>query len=285
MAQGANNFTGKVDSWLTLTEIDYYIQFVKNWIPFNAWYMVNYYSEQDNRTKDRPILNYLKANSNTFKDRIVNLLNTNTEESIQFRKDIAELHLFLDSHSIPNHSSKISFKKTVIDRNSQSIATSTFRNWSFKVEFDSQAKKTTKRFKCQVFITKSQRPIFFEDFNDWSKTDLQLQTSFQQLNRDQQIKLLECVEEVNPSKSVNVVKDVVPNSQGVAHRPRNCIVMNESKNVYFVDDADLISRVLIELLYNLRCVLFHGEIDPTKTNQEAFKYGYRILTPLINTLR
>jgi hypothetical protein len=34
-----NNFRGNIDHWLNQSEPDYYLFFLKAWIPFNAWYV------------------------------------------------------------------------------------------------------------------------------------------------------------------------------------------------------------------------------------------------------
>ncbi len=39
------------------------------------------------------------------------------------------------------------------------------------------------------------------------------------------------------------------------------------------------------MLYELRCKLFHGELDPTEANQDIYKYAYNIQNLLIKELR
>ena len=46
------NNTANIKQWLEKSEVDYFTQFVKAWIPFNAWYRNTY----DTLEKERDIL-------------------------------------------------------------------------------------------------------------------------------------------------------------------------------------------------------------------------------------
>jgi len=35
-----SDFRGNINNWIRLSEPDYYMFFLKTWIPFNAWYVV-----------------------------------------------------------------------------------------------------------------------------------------------------------------------------------------------------------------------------------------------------
>src|ERR1700727_80897 len=94
-----NNFVGNVQKWLAIADVDYYILFVKSWIPFNAWYATSYPAHNNN---DSLILNDIKSTSNIFRDRIIALLAGQNLESQRFRQYLAELHLQLEARSIIN---------------------------------------------------------------------------------------------------------------------------------------------------------------------------------------
>jgi len=53
-------YTENSEKWKSLASIDYFTQFVKAWIPFNAWYK-NYYP---NLRTDREAINEIKAHPN-----------------------------------------------------------------------------------------------------------------------------------------------------------------------------------------------------------------------------
>jgi hypothetical protein len=81
-----------VPRWLSLADlkIDYYTQFIKAWIPFNAWYMVSFYDDTVLKN-DRKILEHIKNNTNPFRDRIINLLRVMTNISKEFRYHVSQL--------------------------------------------------------------------------------------------------------------------------------------------------------------------------------------------------
>lgn len=62
-------YTEHAEKWKALADIDYFTQFIKAWIPFNAWYMTYY----PNLTTDRQAINEIKSTSNKFRDRLIAL--------------------------------------------------------------------------------------------------------------------------------------------------------------------------------------------------------------------
>ena len=50
--------------------------------------------------------------------------------------------------------------------------------------------------------------------------------------------------------------------------------------VYIASDAEKVFPCLMEILYQIRCLLFHGNLKPTKENHEVIKYCYFVLLAL-----
>lgn len=285
MRKKVNNFSGNVPTWLQLADlkIDYYTQFVKAWIPFNAWYTVSYHS--DTLDTDRKILDEIKNKTNPLRDRIINLIIGSDNISREFRHLIGQLHGELEGHSIPNHDSKISFASIIICKNPNTSSNNTYRGLHYKVNFNVTAPKTTKRLKCEIIkASGAMQNIFLEEFYDWSMSDLLNHSSYKALSTEQKEKLRLCFEEVNPNKPTNIIVKPQVKSSGYS-KPPNSITIDSEKNLYFVDDVELVSKVIIEALYQLRCALFHGEINPTDTNQIIYEKAYNILKTLIQELK
>ena len=53
-------------------------------------------------------------------------------------------------------------------------------------------------------------------------------------------------------------------------------------DVVFKDDYSLIYRALIENLYQIRCLLFHGDLEASEPNHRAIKYAYLVLNDWMN---
>ena len=80
-------YTENSEKWKSLASIDYFTQFIKAWIPFNAWYK-NYYPELGT---DRKAINEIKTHPNKFRNRLISLLKDQGNEGIAFKSRIAEL--------------------------------------------------------------------------------------------------------------------------------------------------------------------------------------------------
>lgn len=288
MAGKVNNFSDNVPRWLSIAElkIDYYTQFIKSWIPFNAWYMVSYYDDSLNRKSDRDIIDHIKNNSNPFRDRIINLLSGDDNISNQFKFYLGQLHLQLEGHTIPDNDNKLSFTSLNISRNNNPTHSIPFRNLVYKATHNITAPRGTNRVKCEIFDTRrGNASIYFEEFLDWSINDFLNSINYIALIPERKEKLRLCFEEINPKKPENIVLKPIRDRANNFQQPNRCIVIDKDTNVYFSDDTQLVSKVIIEMLYRLRCVLFHGEINPTETNQGIYEQAYNIQKILIQELR
>ncbi|MBI3378144.1 MAG: hypothetical protein HY035_07070 [Nitrospirae bacterium] len=57
------------------------------------------------------------------------------------------------------------------------------------------------------------------------------------------------------------------------------IKLNE---IFIISDKQKFCACLIEILYQIRCYLFHGHLEPSEVNHEVVKYCYFILWDLMN---
>lgn len=60
---------------------------------------------------------------------------------------------------------------------------------------------------------------------------------------------------------------------------RNKIQLDEK---YVLDDLNILCAGLIEILYQIRCLLIHGNLEPEEENHEVIKYCYFILYALMD---
>lgn len=288
MANRVNNFSDNVPRWLSLAElkIDYYTQFIKSWIPFNAWYMVSYYDETNNRKSDRDIIDHIKNNSNPFRDRIINLLNGYDNDSNQFKFYLGQLHLQLEGHTIPDNENKLSFSSINISKNTNTSQPINFRNLIYKTTYNTNVSRGTNRVKCEIFDSRrGNTNIYLDEMLDWSMNEFLNRASYISLPYERKEKLRLSFEEVNPRKPENIIVRPTRDKNNNYQKPSRCVIIDKDAHIYFVDDSVLVSKVIIEMLYRLRCVLFHGEINPTETNQGIYEYAYNIQKLLIKELR
>ncbi len=61
----------------------------------------------------------------------------------------------------------------------------------------------------------------------------------------------------------------------------NCIKIRSYK---FCNNVDLICKAILENLYSLRCLLFHGDIDPTDGTNKVFESAYFTLKHILKAI-
>lgn len=260
-----NPYIDNAERWLALAEIDYLTQFVKSWIPFNAWYMNMYPSIR----QDREIINEIKTNSNLFRDRLLALLNGSDNDSIIFKGNIAKLHKQLESTYIPKADTRISFTSINIETNPNTVEIHNYRRWTYKVELIRSP--TGNNFNSLVtnFNQTTQYTYSQPRFNI---TDLVHHISNNSNLTEVQSKcLIQTYDKINPKKPTNLIS---PNKIGI-----------KAGEIFLIDDTEKLVKGLIEIIYKLRNILFHGELIPNKDNKKVYEPAFYILNSLIQSLK
>lgn len=259
-----NPYLDNSNRWLALAEIDYLTQFVKAWIPFNAWYMNMY----PTLNRDRIIIEEIKSNPNVFRDKILALLNGTDNDSILFRGQIAKLHQHLESHYIPNADKRITFQSITVEINPVTSETLTFRRWIYKVELT----RTSSAININSLVTNS-GGITQYTYNQ-TKFDVENLTNHidntSTLNQNQKQCLLDTYQKINPRKPTSLIS---PNRHGI-----------EAGNIYLINNPEKLVKGLIEIIYKLRNILFHGELIPNRDNKKVYEPAFYILKTLIQSL-
>jgi len=282
-----NKFHGNVAPWLNLAEVDYFIHFVKAWIPFNAWFSTTYSTEN----QDREIINRIKHETNPFRDKIINYLTKNDPESQEFIKGIGKLHLALEKNIIPSQEYKISLTNVIISKNTLSDFSVVVNGHNIKVTYNHSAQKGAQKINIKVIELKGYSPKMDWSQNDWDIEELKGNYDFKKIGKSTirikiQNAILKCYEEINPYKPTSLI--LPPKTKGKAIlqylAPENCIRVDTYKHVYLIDEPETIAKGLIEILYNLRNCLFHGEINPSVEIQTIYREAYFILNSIIKSL-
>ena len=258
-------YTENSEKWKSLASVDYFTQFVKAWIPFNAWYK-NYYPLLKT---DREAVDWIKANHNTFRNKLVSLLNNQGNEGVALKSRIAELHIQLERKHIFNKGDRITFEKIVIQINPNKQNNFERNRLTFKVEREIPGRQ--KEVDIYIVCQKGSDKFAYTQINGFDLDELISHKNFIKLPQTQQNNLKACYEEINPSKPVNLLTD----------RIDDCISMG---NIHFINDLDKLCKGIIEILYKLRNVLFHGEIVPDSDTNRVYEPGYQILYTLIQAL-
>jgi hypothetical protein len=260
-----NTFIDNREGWLRLSEIDYLGQFVKVWLAFNAWYR-NAYSEP----QDRKILNELKWNSNPLGNALRPLLETQSEDAEQLRSDIGLLHHRLEHYEIQtgkdDAKQRITFRKIFLRDRPPATETITSYGFTFKVE-----RKQNGSVESTV-LNKSNSPVLNLSQQRYDLAGLISASTYTNLRVNQQT----CLRELYESNAPREISDLL------AHRVNMAAIKCGSYSFY-CSREDLFAAA-IEVVYLMRCHLFHGELAPTKQASDCYEPAYRIVRRFLNSV-
>jgi hypothetical protein len=275
-----------INNWIERAELDFYTMFIKTWIPFNAWYMRDFYDESINRTSDKSIIEFLNSNSNKYRDKIKSLLRGNDDISKEFITLLGKLHYELEAHPIPDYENRISFSTINLIKNNNKTHSQSLGQHTYFVEFKDQLPKTQKRWFCEVQKKNNNQTLHRVELHEWSLDALNNDVDFIALpENEMRNQIRDSFLKINPKKPIIIIVPPKRRTNGKYTKPINSIVIDEIKHLYFTDDYDLGSKVIVQLIYELRCKLFHGELDPTEANLGIYENAYRIQKILIKELK
>lgn len=266
----ANNFVDHKDRWLLIAngEFEYPILFIKSWLPFNAWYCNNY---PHHNNRDRNILEELKNDNNLFITRIISLLQNNDEDSKIFQANLVKLNNLLESYKVPTATNNISLKSVNFRTNPTTSSIFTFRRNTYKVELITPIPPQNFKIRIDIFNSTSHN-IFIYNHTKYDKNHLINHADFIGLSNVHKEKILEGFESINPKLKESLI---------VSKKSESLQTIN---TVLFTNDTLLLAQGIIEILYNIRCILFHGEIQPNKDNLKIYEPSFYILKQLIKSL-
>lgn len=264
-----------VEDWLKRAEADYYMMFVKQWIPFNAWFMDTYQQAIGTKPNDRQAINFLKATNNRFRDKIVNMLNGHDAEKDKFFFHLAHLHRELQSHPITNKGNRVSLSNIHIEVNPNTVKILDYGHYTYKCEKTSPATGGV-QWECLVMRKSNHATIHQFSLTNWDMLAFNSHPNFFAIgNETMKEKLRTCFMEINPKKPTDIILPMRVRAGGELP-PLNSIKINQDMKMYVINDAVKVSQVLIELLYILRCLIFHGELEPKNAYYGIYEHAYHI---------
>lgn len=98
----------------------------------------------------------------------------------------------------------------------------------------------------------------------------------------------------NSDKALNFMSILTTrdeNGNALNHKYENIIKTENQKqkiklddNIYFTNHTETVFKAVIEVLYQVRCCLFHGDLVPNSDNSKVVKYCYLILQDLMEEI-
>jgi hypothetical protein len=260
--------------WRDAADVDWFSQFIKAWIPFNAW-MTDTFGD----LPDRELLDHVKTGGNVVFNRIVPMLSLqlrpardtpnawqdDSPMAADVRLQVAELHRLLQACLVEGGRGRVSFETVDIGANPKLEEIQTKRTRTFRVRRDHPAKG---EITLEISATQTQT-AFALTLPNYDRRALEDDVHFQALKVEQRTKLLGMFDSVAPRRVITVLAQ---------HGARERAMYGE---IAFIGDGGKVFSALIEILYGLRNALFHGSITPNDTHNEIYKPAYHLVMRLV----
>lgn len=255
--------------WRELCEVDYFTQFIKSWLAFNAW-MRNAYPDI---RQDRDLIEIIKEQSNPVRNKIRSLLTDTGQHGQTFRNMVADLHTQLENtHLISQKDGvekRITFSEWRLENlTSESIFSHARADYSIVRIISGNDKG-----KIKILIVKqSDKSLIYEFQQDqYNLEELKAQIPFQKLPTTRQNKVLEAYILIGPFQKIS----------WLASFGEDAIEIGSYK---FKNDVNGLCAAIIEIVYQMRCLLFHGELVPRKSFNAVYEPAYRIVKVFLDAL-
>lgn len=267
-----NHFTAHKAEWKQLADIDYFSMFVKAYIPFNAWMNVSFSSLDTDRAK----INEIKRNSNTFRDKIRSLLCSPSQDGIKFKGLIGELHGALEENYINNQDKRLTFTEIILESNRSYKCEAEFRGIKYHAHCGDGAGRSH-----QTVLSIKKRngddvcAITLAEY-EYNFSVIEAHPEITALIQERREKIMGCYRDVAPLIKISFLEN------SPVDTPRSNYF--QCGSFTFIRDEEKLCKGLIEILYNLRNSLLHGEIIPNAGANEVYKIAYHIMRTLIEAL-
>ncbi|HBD94964.1 MAG TPA: hypothetical protein DC057_12410 [Spirochaetia bacterium] len=257
-----NLYTQNSELWKSISHIDYFTQFVKAWIPFNAWYK-NYFPQLKT---DKEAIDTIKSTNNNFRDKLLSLISGSSMNAdvLGMKGYISNLHYELERHYINNQGRRITFTNIVIEMNTKLHEELLKNSWKYEATRD---RGNYKQIEIKITDRHSRQKLLINQVNGYDIDEIKRNQQYLSLQNNQQKNIEYCYSEINPYKPINLLTSGTETIQ--------------LGNYHFINDSMQICKAVITILYLMRNSLFHGEIIPDKNTSIVYEQAYNILHRLI----
>lgn len=257
--------TANIKQWLEQSNIDFFTCFVKAWIPFNAWYRHNY----DSREQEREILDLIKSDSNRIRTRFIAGIDSTDRAWQEMRNHIGVLHRRLSNDPLVDKKKRtLSFEKVLIGPNPQRFAEHKHGHWTYRVE-----RIAKMQVDCTITSSHGREACKITQPSSWSLEELESNADYLALQPNDRSLLRSCYEAASPYRFASLLAPAASQSGGT-------LAMGE---YHFVTDKAAIFAGLVEVLYSMRNLLFHGEIVPDAQTNRTYEPAFHLVRHLISS--
>ena len=275
-----------IEKWVEKSEIDYMTYFIKTWIPFNAWYNRNYPNGND-RAKIQEIK---RDSGNAFYRAISDLLEgkTSAQEGEEFRGYIGALHSQLEALQIrynyrPQHEDVLSFARCLKKTNDKKRINEIYDGITYYIErFDSDTFGEAEKVKITI-KNRSKETTFNYNHSTFDVSHAEDKMVAESISITQKEQALSYLKRLEPIIVQSALQEYFYSLlEGFSYDCGVFSFVRDPSNA--TNPSYQTTAALIEVLYQLRNLLFHGQIEPTPEMQPVYQNAYLIMRMLIPKL-
>lgn len=259
--QNSNPYIENATRWKELADIDYFSYFIKAWIPFNAWFRHAYSS-----TKERDILQAIKLRDNPIRNRLIRLLGQQGEDANEFKSYISQLHNRLEGYQLANQGKVITFRHCYIDENPQKQINELSDRMTYKI-----TRISNNNITLEIIGQNGQTRFNYHQTTNYNWDEIANFPGYIALSPQQRTRLQGYYQQVNPKIEINLLDTNPPDSITIG-------------SYQFRNSPENIFAGLIEVIYQLRCVLFHGEVVPNRNTNKIYEPAYHIVKIFLDNI-
>ncbi len=270
-----------IKSWIEQSKIDYIGHYIKAWIPFNAWYNNVFPSLNSDREK----ISAIKKEANTVRNAINSYMETEAQEGSSFRSYISGLYFQLQQNEIYGRDDRIWFETILKEKNSDNLINNeAFRhNKYYLSRTDGRNLGDVTEIKVVLKKKSNNQTVFTYIHPNYDLEHLQSNSEFKKLSQNQQENIRLLFEKLTPIKTYSIIEN------NIKENPKNyyeCDSYNFRREVLDENCKSIyVCKALIEILYQLRNVVFHGELVPNDGAQNVYKEAYHLLRMILDKIR
>lgn len=276
--------TENLRRWIEHSNIDYVTYFIKAWIPFNAWYTSHFPALDGERAK----INATKNNANPVRNGINAYLENDGQDGESFRSYLSALHFALQNHILNNETGVISFHEIIKEKNPKNlIDNETINSIQYYIKRD-DANRLGDVNQVQIFLKDRYKKTFFSythtayDF-EHVKLSATSNANFSILSNKQQENLRIFYQELEPIIITNLIQSTPQESPKNYYKCDSYNFKRDTVDAYC--RGSFVCKALIETLYQLRNILFHGELNPLDGIQPIYNNAYFLLKMILEKVK
>jgi len=276
--------TENLRRWIEQSNIDYVTYFIKAWIPFNAWYTYHFPTFDGERAK----INATKNNANPVRNGISTYLENDGQDGDSFRGYLSAFHFALENHILTSDGGVISFHEIIKEKNPRNVINNEqINSIQYYIKRDDGGRLGDVN-QIQIFLKDRHNKTFFSySHTDYNFEHVKLSTSananFGSLSSKQKENLRVFYQQLEPIIITNLIESVPLESPKNYYKCDSYNFKRDTADAYC--RGSFVCKALIETLYQLRNILFHGELIPSDGIQPIYKNAYFLLKMILEKVK